>query len=100
MGTHRSALNAVGITAGSGLLMSGALVINLVVAVVFAGISMLIWWRVRVVDALRSAVRSEDALRRLLRVEITTSSGMLLVGLALLASAIYRVAKEGMSVFG
>lgn len=86
--------------AGSALFLSGPLLINLAVAVLFACISIVLWWRVRAVEAVRSALPSDAALRPLLRVDAVTSAAMLLLGAMLLYAAGLRVVGEGVPVFG
>jgi hypothetical protein len=88
------------LTAASGLIVPGALMINLIVAIMFAVVSFLLWWRIRAVESVWSAIGAHEAMGPLLRVDATTSAAMLVLGVLLLMAATHRVINEGMSVFG
>jgi hypothetical protein len=88
------------LTAGSGVLDPNTIVVNMVVAVILLGVSLLFLWRTNSVDATRRSVPSNEAIPSLLRVETVSAAATLLLGVTLLIAAGSRVFGEGVAVFG
>lgn len=87
------------LTAGSGALDRNSVWINLVVAVLFLVVALLVLWRVIAVETTRRMLPNE-AIQSLLRVEAVTGAAMLLLGVILLVAAASRVFVEAVPVFG
>jgi hypothetical protein len=88
------------LTAGSGVLDPNTIVVNMVVALIFLGVSLLLLWRVNSMDAARRSMPRNEAMRSLLHVETVSAAAMFLLGVTLLIAAGSRVFREGMPVFG
>jgi hypothetical protein len=88
------------LTAGSGVLDSNTLIFNMVLALIFLGVSLLLLWRANSVDAARRSMPGNEAIRSLLRVETVSAAVMLLLGVTLLIAAGSRAFGEGVPVFG
>jgi hypothetical protein len=88
------------LTAGSDALDRNSVWINLVVAVLFLVVALLVLWRVIAVETTRRSVPPNEAIQSLLRVEAVTGAAMLLLGVTLLVAAASRVFVEAVPVFG
>lgn len=74
--------------------------INWVMAVLFTGIAIFQAWRVRIVSAVRTISPAHRAMRRFTRMEALAAMAWLVVGLAALCGASFRLLGEHLPVFG
>ncbi|WP_350335551.1 hypothetical protein [Coralliovum pocilloporae] len=93
------ALSAI-VIVGLALNAAGLVLVNIAMAIVFAGCSAFLAWRVRVVENLLCGHPGGPEMRRFLIVEAFSALAMLLVGFLLLMMASFRVFSEGYPVFG